>query len=240
MLRLFWVILISLPIVLFYVIRCNYVAEHMEDYSEQQRYDLVQRMISIMKKNGKIETTVYGEENLPEEGGYVMYPNHQGKYDALGIISSHKKPCTFLIDSKRSEIPFSREFTILLEASRLDKTDLKRQVGTIHDVIRQVSSGRHYIIFPEGGYKDNNNDIHEFLPGAFKCSIRTRTPIVPVALVDSYKVFGLNSIRKVRTEVHFLKPLYYEEYAKMNSREIADLVRGRIEKTVQASLSARA
>ena len=36
----------------------------------------------------------YGMENLPKEGGYVMFPNHQGKYDALGIVYTHKKPCT--------------------------------------------------------------------------------------------------------------------------------------------------
>lgn len=212
MIRLIYVILISLPIVLFYVVKSNYVASHMEAYSEDTRYTMVQNMISIMKKNGRIETKVYGEENLPKEGGYVMYPNHQGKYDALGIIWAHRTPCTFLIDDKRSNIPFAREFTELLEASRLDKTDMKSQVSTIIDVAKQVKSGRRYIVFPEGGYEDNNNTVHEFLAGAFNCSVKSQTPIVPVALIDSYRVFGINSLKKVRTQVHFLKPIDYEEY----------------------------
>lgn len=84
------------------------------------------------------------------------------------------------------------------------------------------------IIFPEGGYEDNKNEVQDFLPGAFKCSVRSRTPIIPVVLEDSYKVFGINSLRRIRTEVHFLKPLYYEEYEKLNTTEIARLVRERI------------
>ena len=51
---------------------------------------------------------------------------------------------------------------------------------------------------------------------------------MPVALVDSYKPFGLNSLRKVRTQVHFLAPIYYEEYAGMKTSEIAELVKSRI------------
>ena len=42
--------------------------------------------ICLMKVTGGIHTKAYGQENLPKEGGYMMYPNHQGKYDALGIV----------------------------------------------------------------------------------------------------------------------------------------------------------
>lgn len=239
MIRLVYVILVSLPFVLYYVMKSNYVAAHMERYSEQERYTMVQKMIGIMKRNGKIETRIFGKENLPEEGGYVMYPNHQGKYDALGIIGAHEKPCTFLIDEKRSEIPFAKQFSLLLEASRLDKTNIRSALKTVSDIARQVREGRRYIVFPEGGYDDNSNKVQTFKAGAFKCSVKSKTPIVPVAIIDSYKVFGLNSIRKVVTQVHFLPPIPFEEYENMSTAEIAALVQERIECTIQAVLGAR-
>ena len=234
MTRLIYVILISAPIVFFYVLKSNYVAAHVNDYSEKDRYAMVRHMITIMKFNGKIHTKVYGEENLPCEGGYVMYPNHQGKYDALGIIWAHKTPCTFVIDKKRSGIPFAREFTKLLKASKLDKTDMKSQVKTIMNVVNQVREGRRYIIFPEGGYNDNNNTVHEFMPGTFQCSVKSKTPIVPVALIDSYKVFGINSLKAVHTQVHFLEPIYYEQYKDLTTKQIADLVQSQIATVVEA------
>lgn len=229
MLRLYYVILISLPIVLYYIARSRYVTRHIENYSEQERYGMVRRMIAVMKHNGRIVTDVYGEENLPQEGGYVMYSNHQGKYDVLGIISAHRNPCTFVIDEKRSHLLFTQEITDLLQGSRLDKTSVRQQAKTILDVTRQVKEGRRFIIFPEGGYEENQkNQVTEFLSGTFKCSTRSQTPIIPVAIKDSYKVFGLNSLRKVRTEVHFLPPLYYEEYGELSTAQIAQIVKSRI------------
>ena len=48
---------------------------------------MAQVMIEHVKKRGRIETVASGMENLPTEGGYIMFANHQGKYDALGVIS---------------------------------------------------------------------------------------------------------------------------------------------------------
>ena len=50
------------------------------------------------------------------------------------------------------------------------------------------------------------------MPGAFKCAVRANCPIVPVLLVDSYKPFEINSLRRVKTQVHFLPAIYPEEY----------------------------
>lgn len=52
---------------------------------------MAQVMIEHVKKRGRIETVASGMENLPTEGGYIMFANHQGKYDALGVISVHEK-----------------------------------------------------------------------------------------------------------------------------------------------------
>ena len=65
-------------------------------------------------------------------------------------------------------------------------------------------------------------------------------PIVPVAIIDCYKPFGMNSLRKVTTQVHFLPPVYYEEYKDMTTAQIAELVKERIAGEIRARLSRRA
>lgn len=233
MLRLFYVIFISLPFVIYYMIKVIYYIRHEQKYTEEERYKLALKMIRIMKRNGRIHTVSYGSDKLPEKSGYIMYPNHQGKYDALGIISAHEKPCTVVIDDKASHALITAQFIDLLKGVRLDKTDMRQQVKSIRSIAEEVKSGRNYIIFPEGGYEHNGNSLQDFLAGAFKCAQLSHSPIVPVAIYDSYKVFSINSIKKVRTQVSFLDPIFYEEYKGMNTRTIAQMVKQRIEEEMK-------
>lgn len=236
MLRLVYVVIVSFPFVLWYLYKTNYVKKHADEYSEEDRYKIARKCISIAMRNGRIETEAFGTELLPKEGGYVMYSNHQGKYDTLGIMSVHSEPCTIVMDAYRSKLPIVDPFIDLVRGSRLDKTDIKSQIKTIMKISEEVKKGRKYIVFPEGGYDHNKNDLQEFKPGAFKCATRSGAPIVPVAIIDSYKPFGINSLRKVRTQVHFLKPIFFEEYQGMSTREISEMVKNRIANVIKVQL----
>ena len=78
------------------------------------------------------------------------------------------------------------------------------------------------------GYTDNKNNLLEFHTGSFKIPLKAKCPIIPIAIYDSYKPFTINSIKRVTTQVHYLEPIYYEQYAGMSTREICDLVYNRI------------
>ena len=85
--------------------------------------------------------------------------------------------------------------------------------------------GRKFILFPEGGYKENNGNVVEtFKAGSFKVALMAKVPIVPVALVDSYKVYNSDHVGPVTTYVYYLDPIYYDEYKDMRSHEIAVMV----------------
>ncbi len=232
MLRFYFVIIISLPLIKYYILRARYIMRHFDKYDDTYCYKVARNMVRKMMRNGRIRTKYYGVENLPKEGGYIMFPNHQGKYDALGIIYSHKAPCSVVIDMKRSKMLITNEFVGLLRGIRLDKTDMRQQMRCLKKMSDEVKEGRRYILFPEGGYTHNHNHMQDFLPGAFKTALWSKKPIVPVALIDSYKPFEINSLKKVTTQVHFLKPLYYEDYKGMSTKEISDTVKESIQKTL--------
>ena len=89
---------------------------------------------------------------------------------------------------------------------------MRQTVRLISEVAEEVAAGRRYIIFPEGGYFHNHNEVREFKPGCFKSAMKAKAPIVPVVLIDSYKVFEVWSIKPVTTQVHYLPAITYEEY----------------------------
>lgn len=229
MIKYLYVIFMNLFRIPYMILKMRYQANRPEKYSEIKRYDLVQHVINLVNRTGWIHTHAHGVENLPKEGGYVMYPNHQGKYDALGIITTHKEPCAFIIDKERSHMPILSEIVDLVQGKRMDTNDVRQAMTIINDVSGEVKEGRKYIIFPEGGYdKNKKNTLGLFKPGSFKCAVKAMAPIVPVALIDSYKVFNSKTIGRVTTQVHFLKPLYYDEYKGLKTVDIAEMVKKRI------------
>ena len=234
MFKLFYVIFMNFRRAPYIVPKMRYKANHPEKYTEAQRYSLVHHVIYLMNKTGKITTKAYGLENLPKEGGYMMYPNHQGKYDVLGIMYTHKEPCTFVMDKMKSNTMLVREFVDLVQGKRLEKDNPRQGLTIINQVAKEVAEGRKYILFPEGGYKFNNkNKVCDFKAGSFKIALKSKTPIIPIALIDSYKVFNSFHIGPITTYVHYLEPIYYEEYKNMKTQEIASLVKQRIEEKIR-------
>lgn len=78
-----------------------------------------------------------------------MYPNHQGKYDALGIISTHKEPCSLVMDEAKSHTILVSEFVDLLQGKRLIKDNVRQALKIITEVSEDVKNGKKYILFPK-------------------------------------------------------------------------------------------
>jgi len=211
-----------------------------DGYNEEKYYKYIRYVVGLLNKTAFIRTKAYGTENLPKEGGYMMYPNHQGKYDAYGIVNVHEKPCTVVMDEAKSHTIFIRELLDTIRGKRLDKTDIRQSLTIINEVAKEVSQGRRYILFPEGDhFKGKKNTLSEFKKGCFKIPLKTKTPIVPVVLVDAYKVFNSPCLGKVTVQVHFLPPIFYDEYKDLKTPEIAQLVKGRIQEKLDELLGTK-
>ena len=206
------------------------MADRPDLYPEQEAYDYVRNVVvRLMKKTGCIRTECFGKENLPPEGGYVLYPNHQGKYDAYSIIDVHESSLTAVMDREMSYFVLIDEIIRTLRGKRMDISNARQALTVINAVAEEVMAGRRYIIFPEGGYDDKKrNRLWDFKPGSFKAATKAGVPIVPVVLVDSYKVYNSWQLTPVKTQVHFLEPLYAEDYQNLNTTQIAQEVKARI------------
>lgn len=236
LLRFYYVALTS-PLFVFRMIRkTNKVMENPEKYTMEERYRMAQKIMDHMRKRGRTRTEVYGKENLPKEGGYIMYANHQGKYDALGIMLNHDEPCSVLMEKKQSEKIVAKQFIDLVNGKRLDFDDPRSQLKVLDELTKEVSEGRKYLIFPEGGYEDNKNTLQKFNAGCFRCSLGSKTPIVPVTIIDSYKALNGNSLKKCTTKVFFMEPIPYEEYKDLKKTQISAMVKERIQNKLDEQL----
>ena len=219
----------QLPFWLFKIFRyCN-----IDKYDEQTRYDFLHYLTPIVNRRGRVKVICHGLENLPKENGYVLYPNHQGLFDALIVLETHERHITTISKKEVQNVFFLKQIFLMLQSRFIDREDVRQSMRVMMEVTKDIKAGRNYLLFAEGTRSRNKNNILEFKGGSFKCAMQAKCPIVPVALIDSYKAFDTNSIKKLTVQIHYLKPLYYEDYKSTKSVEIASIVSDRIKKVIE-------
>lgn len=221
----------SLPYYLFQVYRLA----HVEKYDRYRRYKFLRRVVPLVDKRGKIKVECHGVENLPKETGYIMFPNHQGMFDAMAIIETHDKPIVTVMKKEVKDVFLLKKVIQMLQAEIIDREDIRQSMTVINNMARRVKEGENFILFAEGTRSKHQNEIGEFKGGSFKSAYYAKCPIVPIALIDSYKVFDTGSTKPITVQIHYLEPLYYEDYKNMKTTEVAKLVSDRIRQTIQAN-----
>ena len=217
-------------------IKLCYHASHVDKYTEEEHYKMLRYITYRANKGGNVIIDVHGQENIPKENGFMFFPNHQGMYDVLAIIDACPKPFSVVAKKEVANVPFLKQVFACMKAYMLDREDVRQAMEVIVNVTKEVKKGRHYLIFAEGTRSKKGNQIQDFKGGSFKSATKARCPIVPVALIDSFKPFDTNSITPVTVQVHFLEPLLYEEYKDMKTNEIAETVKERIQNKINENI----
>ena len=232
--RIIMMILRNLPLVPFAWCKLCWYASHVDRYTEEKRYALLKMNDGRANKGGNITIDAHGTENIPQQNGFIFYPNHQGLYDVLAIIQACPVPFSVVAKQEIGNIPFLKQVFACMKAFVIDREDIKQSMQVIINVTKEVKKGRNYLIFAEGTRSKKGNHPQEFKGGSFKAAMKAKCPVVPVALIDSYKSFDTGSVAPLTVQVHFLEPIPYEEYKDMKSTEIAAEVKRRIEETIKA------
>ena len=234
--RIIMMVIRNIFLVPFMWIRLNYYASHVDKYTDEEHYKLLKFIDRRANKCGNVHIDAHGVENIPKENGFMFFPNHQGLYDVLAIMEACPVPFSVVAKKEVADVPFLKQVFACLRAYMLDRDDVRQAMQVIIDVSNEVKNGRNYLIFPEGTRSKNGNQIGEFKGGSFKAATKAKCPIIPIAMIDSFKPFDTKSIRQVTVQVHFLEPLYYEEYKDMKTTEIASIVHDRIQKTINENI----
>ena len=210
---------------------CRY-AKHTEEYPELEKWQHIQYILRRAVTTGNINLQVHGVENIPKENGFLMYGNHQGMFDVLAIAATCDNPLAAVLKKELAQVPFLKQIIACTHSFAMDREDIKQSMEVIVNVIKEVKKGRNYLIFPEGTRSRMGNKMLEFHGGSFKCALKSKCPVLPVAFIDSFKVLDQKGCKPVTVQIHYLEPILYEEYKDMNTVELAALVRSRIEETI--------
>lgn len=131
---------------------------------------------------------VNGLEKLPQDRAVVFIANHQGYMDIPAIYGYVPKFISFVSKKEIGAIPLIGDWMRFLHCTLMDRKSARASVQAIHDAADNVKKGYSQVIFPEG--TRSRGGLHrEFKAGSFKLAFMSDSPIVPLTIEGSYKVF---------------------------------------------------
>ena len=215
-------------------IRLSRYAKHPERYPEHQRWAFIRKVMALAVGSAKVDFLATGIENIPEQGGFMLYGNHQGIFDVFAIGKTCPRPLGAVYKKELHNAPFLDKVYACTKSFALNREDTRQSLTVIQNVTEEVKNGRSYLIFPEGT-RSKTNVMGEFHGGSFRCAIKAKCPIVPFALIDSFKVLDQKGSAPVKVQLHYLEPIPYEEYKDLRSVALAQLVKSRIQAAIDAN-----
>ena len=215
---------------------CHY-AKNTDRYPEKEKWDHIQHIMKLAVQSGNLDFTVTGTEHVLEAGkGFMIYANHQGLFDIVALAATCPVPLGAVLKKELTDVPVLKQIRECTNSFPMDREDVRQSLTVIQKVTEEVKQGRNYIIFPEGTRSKNGNVMGEFHGGSFRCAVKAKCPIVPVAYIDSFKVLDQKGSHRLAVQMHYLKPIPYEEYAGMKTTELAALVKSRIQECIDRNL----
>ena len=199
-----------------------------DEYPEEEKFRHIQYILEQAIVAGNVNVQVFGKENIPQQDGFMLCSNHQGLFDILAIVAHCDRPMSAVFKKELKDLPLIREIAACTYAFAMDRENARQSMEVIQNVAKELAKGRNYLIFPEGTRSKKGNEMLPFHHGSFKCVVKAKCPILPIALIDSYKVLDQKGSAPITMQLHYLPPIPYEEIEGMKTAEIAALVQQRI------------
>ena len=211
-------------------------AKHTERNPEQEKYDHIRYIMNLAVKSGNIDLIVTGQQKLPEQNGFILYGNHQGMFDVVALVATFPRILGAVVKKELANNPFLKQIYASTKSYPMDREDVRQSLTVIQKVTEEVKQGRNYLIFPEGTRSKKGNVMGDFHGGSFRCAVKAKCPIVPVAFIDSFKVLDQKGCKKVGVQIHFLEPIPFEEYGHLKTVDVAQLVKDRIRQAIDENI----
>ncbi len=213
---------------------CRY-AKNPEKYTREEMYAHIHDILKHALQASNVDLKVTGLENLPPEGGFMMYANHQGMFDVVAIAATCELPIAAVLKQELKDVPLLKQIMICTGSYPMDRSDVRQSLKVIQGVTQDVKDGARFIIFPEGTRSRNGNVMGEFHGGSFRCALKAKCPIVPIAYIDSFRPLDEKGSKPLTVQMHYLPAIPYEQFKDMNTVELAALVKEKIQEAIDAN-----
>ena len=148
--------------------------------------------------------TIYGKENIPEEGAVIIASNHRNRADPGFACMSTRRVVHFLAKKELHDGKFAWFFRM---AGTIPVDRGVHGTGVMETAEQLLQHGEIIGIYPEGTRNKTDDPVQPLKYGAVRLAQKTGAPIVPLAISGIGKPF------RSRVKVCFGKPYHVSEDA---------------------------
>lgn len=168
---------------------------------------------------------VTGEENIPDEGGFILCSNHVHMRDPLFLaVRLPKRHFTFLAKAELFKNPI---LGFLIGNKGLGAIPINRghsDLGAIREALKTIANGHGLGIFPQGT-RSRDNTPTPMLTGTALIAIRANVPVLPVYIDAPYRRFH-------HVDIRVGKPIDLSDLGRRCDSATMEEVTHRIEKAI--------
>lgn len=172
---------------------------------------------------------VRGAEYLDAHRPCIYIANHQGLLDAFVFPTILDKPMFYPIKKELVWVPFMGWFAWITGQPRIDRSDHFKAMLAMEEATLLLKQGLCTLLFPEGT-RSRDGRLGSFKKGAFRLSMDTGVPLVPITLVDCADHLPMGTYRLTPGTIHVVvdPPIYTTDWTRRTVQAKMDEVRNRI------------
>ncbi len=131
---------------------------------------------------------VRGRRHLPATPALVVC-NHASYLDGLVLTAALPRHYTFMVQDGAADWPLAGWTLKRMGVEFVDRGNARSAAALTRTLIRRMSEGESFVIFPEGTFKADPG-LLPFKNGAFMIAARAGAPVVPAGVRGTRRLYG--------------------------------------------------
>ena len=143
---------------------------------------------------------VYGVENIPKSGSYIIISNHASNVDPPILAVAARRPVAFMAKEELFKIPGLKTIITLCGAYPVKRN--ASDLSAIKSAIKFLDRGWLVGIFLEGT-RTTDGKINDPKLGAALIAAKTQTPIIPACIVGTQTKVNSKTVSSTPVTIRF-------------------------------------
>ncbi|AOG60645.1 1-acyl-sn-glycerol-3-phosphate acyltransferase [Spiroplasma helicoides] len=207
-------------------------------YSEEYRYNWIKKKVVKLLKIPNVALHVFGIENWLDRG-VVLAPNHQSNADPLILLAindfQYQQPLSFIPKQELWTSKIYKHFMNLIDNVPLDRNSPRSALRAMKEAKELINEyKRSVVVFPEGT-RSQKAEMNEFHGASMKLAQMAYVPIVPVTIIDTYKLYYKRK-KRLDIKVIFGKPMMPDKFISIKTELLTQNVKKEVQKNMDKYL----